>query len=126
MRPAGVVALVSYGLSVIDPAVDQVVRNFYDELGPFWEPERRLVEEGYRHVTAPLPEVAAPPFHMRQDWSVAQLLGYLGTWSPLPRYRQERGRDPLDEVAPALLAAWGPATTRPVTWPLARRIFRRP
>jgi SAM-dependent methyltransferase len=124
LRPQGIVALVSYGLSEITAEVDRAVHALYDELNEFWEPERRLVEEGYRHVQAPLPEIAAPPFAMQLDWSVDQLLGFLGTWSPLPRYRQARGRDPLAEAAPAIAAAWGDAPTRPVVWPLAARVFR--
>jgi SAM-dependent methyltransferase len=124
LRPGGVVALISYGLSEITPAVDRAVRALYDELNEFWEPERRLVEQGYRHVTAPLPEIAAPPFEMRLEWTVDQLLGYLGTWSPLPRYRQARGTDALAAAAPAVTAAWGDAPSRPIVWPLARRVFR--
>jgi SAM-dependent methyltransferase len=124
LRPRGIVALISYGLSEITPEIDRTVRALYDELNEFWEPERRLVEQGYRHVQAPLPEIAAPPFEMRLEWTLEQLLGYLGTWSPLPRYRQARGRDALADFAPAVTAAWGDAPTRPVVWPLARRVFR--
>jgi SAM-dependent methyltransferase len=126
LRPRGLLALVSYSLAVIDPAVDRVVRQLYDELGPFWEPERRLVEEGYARVPAPFPEEQPPAFEMEHEWELAQLAGYLGTWSPLPGYRAARGRDPLNDVLPALAAAWGPAPRRRARWPLAVRVFRRP
>ena len=111
LRPRGILALVSYGLAEIDPAVDRVVLQLYHELDAFWEPERRLVEEGYRSVVAPFPELPAPPFDMQQEWTLAQLVGYLGTWSPLPRYRQERGHDPLEAVVPELQAARDTAAT---------------
>lgn len=124
LRPQGILALLSYALTEVTPAVDQAVRALYQELDQFWEPERRLVEQGYRHVTVPFPELDAPAFEMRLDWSLAQLLGYLGTWSPLRRYRTERGRDALADFTPALTTAWGDAATRPVRWPLARRVFR--
>jgi SAM-dependent methyltransferase len=126
LRPGGLLALVTYSLTVIDPAIDAVVLDYYRELGPFWEPERRLVEQGYAGVPAPFPELAAPAFEMRHDWELAQLVGYLGTWSPLVRYREARGRDPLDDFLPALRAAWGQAGARPVRWPLTTRVFRRP
>ncbi len=47
LRPSGVLALVSYALSRITPDVDAVVDELYADLDPYWEPERRLVEDGY-------------------------------------------------------------------------------
>jgi SAM-dependent methyltransferase len=126
LRPRGLLALVSYSQAVIDPAIDRVVLDLYREVRPFWEPERRLVEEGYAGVPAPFPEEQPPAFEMRHEWELAQLVGYIGTWSPLPSYRAARGRDPLDEHFPALAAAWGEVPRRTVRWPLALRVFRRP
>src|SRR5438552_1354663 len=51
LRPGGVLAVWSYGLTRITPAVDALVQHLYgDVLGSYWEPERRLVEEGYASV----------------------------------------------------------------------------
>ena len=48
-RPRAVLAVWCYGLTRIDPEVDAVVAELYETyLGPFWEPERRLVEGLYR------------------------------------------------------------------------------
>jgi SAM-dependent methyltransferase len=126
LRPRGLLALVSYALAVIDPAVDDVVAALYREIDAFWEPERRLVEEGYATVPAPFPEERPPAFEMAHEWELGQLVGYLGTWSPLPKYRAARGHDPLNDVLPALEAAWGAVPRRTVRWPLALRVFRRP
>ena len=127
VRHGGILALVCYGLSVISPQVDRVVMTLYeDRLGPYWEPERRLVETGYRGVAVPFPEIAVPAFNMRATWSPAELVGYLGTWSALARARAAEGRDPLQDLMPELEAAWDDAPTRVVTWPLAVRAFRLP
>jgi SAM-dependent methyltransferase len=123
----GLLALSSYQLPVIGPAVDRVVFELYhDQLGKYWEPERRLVENGYRSVDVPLPEIDAPVFDMRMQWSLAQLLGYLNTWSPLKAFREKEGHDPLDRIAPKLAAAWGHTTSKLVIWPFTTRAFRRP
>jgi hypothetical protein len=58
------------------------------------------------------------------DWTYAHLTGYLGTWSPLKRYREQRGEDPLALVLPRLERAWGGAGECRVTWPLSIRAFR--
>src|SRR4029079_18173978 len=63
LRPGGVLALWCYGLMAITPAIDALVLELYQqELGPYWEPERKLVEEGYRQVAVPFTELAAPAF----------------------------------------------------------------
>ena len=67
----------------------------------------------------PFPEVA-----MTASWTLPALLGYLGTWSGVVRYRADRGSDPVAERLPAFEAAWGDVAERTVTWPLAIRTGR--
>ncbi|MES1164882.1 MAG: class I SAM-dependent methyltransferase [Verrucomicrobiota bacterium] len=125
IRPGGVLAVWCYGLTAITPDVDAAVHHLYeDHLGPFWEPERRLVETGYRGVTFPFAEIVTPPFEMRLTWTLQQLAGYLGTWSPRKRYIEERGTDPLPLIFPRLERAWGDVRERAVVWPIALRAFR--
>jgi SAM-dependent methyltransferase len=126
LRPRGVLALVTYELSRVTPEVDAVVDGLYRSLDPYWEPERRLVAEGYALVEAPFPDISAPAFAMVSRWSGTELLGYLGTWSALRRSTKATGVNPLEAIAPELAAAWGPVETREVTWPIAVRAFRRP
>jgi SAM-dependent methyltransferase len=123
--PAGVLAVSCYELSRITPEVDAVVMDLYErDLGVFWEPERKLVETGYRTIAFPFPELSVPAFDMRATWTFEDLFGYLGTWSPLERFRRERGFDPLAAILPELRAAWGDAAEREVVWPLTVRAFR--
>ena len=125
VRPGGALAVWCYGLALITPEVDAAVFELYeDRLGPYWEPERKLVEEGYKKVAFPFEEIAVPPFQMELDWTFEHLAGYLGTWSPLKRYREERGEDPLELALPRVHAAWGDAEIRHVSWPLSVRAFR--
>lgn len=124
LRPGGVLALWTYDLLAIDPAVDAVFGRFYrDAVGPWWPPERRHVESGYRELPFPFPELAPPALEMTAEWRLADLLGYLGTWSAVKRCREATGRDPLAGVAGPLGEAWGePETPRPVRWPLHLRV----
>lgn len=126
LKPGGVLAAWSYGLMQVSPAVDAAVWRLYEPIvGPCWPPERRYVEEQYRTLPFPLNEIAAPAFAMEAEWTLAQLTGYLGTWSAVQRYRQERGADPLALIADELAAAWGEAEAlRHVRWPLFMRVGR--
>jgi SAM-dependent methyltransferase len=122
-KPGGVLALVTYALSTVSPAVDALVARFYADLDPFWEPERRLVETGYATVEVPFEPIPVPAFEMGETWSVEQFAGFLSTWSGLRRSREAEGRDRLAELLPALAEAWG-EVPRDVVWPLAIRAFR--
>src|SRR5437867_9645499 len=45
LKPNGVLAASAYNLLHIEPAIDEVInRYYYDVVGPFWPPERKLVE----------------------------------------------------------------------------------
>jgi ubiquinone/menaquinone biosynthesis C-methylase UbiE len=126
LKPGGVLAAWSYGLMQITPAVDAAVWRLYEPIaGSYWPPERRYVEEQYRTLPFPFPEIAAPKFAMEAQWTLEQLTGYLATWSAVQRYRKEQGGDPLELIVGELGAAWGDAeTARKVVWPMFMRVGR--
>lgn len=123
LRPGGVVAAWCYNLMRVTPAVDRVLDRYYrDVVGPYWPPERRLLEQGYRTIPFPFPALAVPNFAMEGRLALGDLFGYLGTWSATVRYRAARGTDPVDAVRADLAAAWGPGDAlRGVSWPLQVR-----
>lgn len=130
LRPGGVIALWCYGLTQVDDAVDALFQRLYDErLGDaYWPPERRHVENGYRELPFPFePIPAVPRFSMRLDWTLAQYLAYLRSWSASQKYQRETGRDALTGLLDDFGAAWGdPAQARSVSWPLSLRAGRIP
>lgn len=125
LAPGGVFAAWCYAHVSVDPAVDAVMRRFYGQVvGPYWPPERRIVEDGYRSLPFPFAAIQAPPFTLEARWDLARFLGYLGTWSATRRCLAARGTDPVQEIAGALAQAWGEERVRPVRWPLSLRIGR--
>jgi SAM-dependent methyltransferase len=126
-RPGGeaVLCVWTYSMARISPEVDAVVDDLYTRyMGRYWEPERRLVEELYQNVDVPFDALPVPAFNMRATWRLTHLFGYLGTWSPLKRYIEAHGTNPIEEVAPRLTRAWGDAPEREVVWQLGVRAFR--
>jgi hypothetical protein len=125
--PGGLLAVWCYGLQRLDePRVDALLEHFYGTIvGPYWAPERRLVETGYLTVTFPFDEWPAPAFDMAVEWTLADLTAYLRTWSATTRYRRELGHDPVDALEVELARNWGAAPVRRrVRWPLSLRIGR--
>jgi SAM-dependent methyltransferase len=123
----GVLAVWCYGIQRIvdDSEADRLVDHFYREIvGPFWPPERRLVEAGYRDLEFPFDELPAPEFRMAREWRLAEFLAYVRTWSATQRYIVDRGVDPVMELEASLARPWG-AGVRRVQWPLSLRVGRR-
>ncbi len=126
--PSGVIAVWTYGVLHVDgDAVDALVHEFYhDIVGPYWPPERRWVEEGYRSLEFPFVPIAAPVFNMEEQWERDHLLGYLRSWSATGRYVTVKGVDPVAELEERLAPVWTDArAARSVTWPLALRVGRK-
>jgi SAM-dependent methyltransferase len=128
LRPAGILAVWTYGQPRLDEAgADAVLAGFYTGVvGPYWPAERHLVETGYRTLSFPFDELTPPPFRMERRWTLAALLAYVRTWSATCRYIAERGADPVDGLARDLAAHWPEDRTETVRWPLSLRIGRRP
>lgn len=127
LKPGGVLVAWTYESCRVDPRLDAVFDRLYlERLGPWWPPERRLVERGYRDIILPLQPVAeVPVLSIELDWTLEQFLDYLRSWSASARCLRETGRDAVGEYAAALGDAWGaPEHTRRVTWPLAIRAGR--
>jgi hypothetical protein len=106
---------------------NEIMQHFYSEVvGPYWPPERRMVETGYSTISLPFEEIPAPEFMMRAEWTLTQLLGYCRTWSATTRYIAARDVDPVDELGARLLPEWGPPENpQTVAWPMAVRVARK-
>ena len=123
LKPNGILAASAYNLLQIEPAIDEVVNRYYSEVvGPFWPPERELVEH-FADLPFPFHKLDPPKFEMTAQWNLNHLVGYLGTWSATQRFMAARGGDPLEQITDELRNVWGdPQKTRKVVWPLILRV----
>lgn len=128
LRPGGIVAVWCYNLLRISPAIDEQIHRFYSKtVGPYWPPERRHTEAGYRTLPFPFPELDFPDMVMQQSWTLEELGAYLTTWSAVSRFTSETGFDPVDPFLGELAKVWGPPQQRRrIEWPLTGRLGRLP
>jgi ubiquinone/menaquinone biosynthesis C-methylase UbiE len=125
LRPGGVLAVWAYGVNEVEgDTLNRLVQDFYSNIvGPYWPPERKLVEEGYRTIPFPFTEIAPPSFRMEARWTLEQLIGYFSTWSATNRFIKATGRNPLEPLSDALARSWGEVNRpRRITWPLSLRL----
>lgn len=125
--PGAALALITYGKQrFLDERFDARFQQFYvTEIGPYWPPERRLVDEGYRTLDFPFEELEPPSFEIRQAFDLPALLGYLSTWSATRNAREAGRTDLLETFAGDIGELWGPAEDRhDVVWPISLRVTR--
>jgi len=126
LKSGGAIALWCYGRMVLPDRMDAPFQRFYAEtVGPFWPPERALIDDAYRSLDFPFAEIQPPAFHIEVEWTLPRLMAYLSTWSAVKRYRAARGDDPLPALMVELQALWGhPDATLHLQWPLFLRVGR--
>lgn len=127
LKPGGVLALWGYGRMVLSDEMDTPFQRFYAEtVGPYWPPERALIDDGYRSLDFPFAEIEPPAFQIEVAWSLPRLIAYLSTWSAVKRYQDTQGQDPLPALMAELTPLWGDVdTAKTLQWPLFLRVGRR-
>jgi hypothetical protein len=106
--------------------MDALFQRFYVEtVGPYWPPERALIDDAYRSLDFPFTKIQSPAFAIEVEWTLPRLMDYLSTWSAVKRYQAARGRDPLRALLAELRPLWGdPEAARALQWPLFLRAGR--
>lgn len=127
LKHDGILAVCNYTYVKISPAIDSMIGRFYRETtGPFWPPERTLVETNYQSIAFPFSELPSRRFEMNEQWNLNDLAGYLRTWSAVQRFIAVRGIDPVDDLMNELEFVWGdPEMPHEIIWPLNLRLFLR-
>lgn len=99
LRREGILAVIGYGLIQLQQPELQgcIERLYFKILKGYWDAERRYIDEAYQTIPFPFEEIATPELSMSFQWSAAQLLDYLNTWSALKHYRAKNSDDPLYE-----------------------------
>jgi hypothetical protein len=124
-KDKAILAVIGYNLVQITPAIDEVVTHFYKKIvGPYWDKERKYVDEGYQTIPFPFQEIKTPAFKNEFEWTPDHLIGYIGTWSAVKHYEKKTGRDPIDLIREPLLQAWGDEQKKRVGFPILLRVAR--
>ena len=106
-KPGALLAVWGYSLLNINPQIDLIINDFYKNVvGPYWDKERKLIDEQYATIAFPFQEIKTPTFAFSFLWSLAELQGYLTTWSSVQKYIKEKNKNPVDELIQQLAPLW--------------------
>ena len=101
LKANGVLAVVGYGLlEVQDQKVNAMIQElYYEKLAGCWDAERRYIDEAYQTIPFDFDEISVPEFSMHYQWTAAQLLKYLSTWSAVKHYQDQYNKHALLDLA---------------------------
>ncbi len=121
-KPDSVIAVWGYGLLGVEPSIDYKLQHFYKEvIGPYWDNERKFVDEAYATLPFPFIEITAPSFTITVEWSKAQLYGYIATWTAVVKYIKEHHINPVDAFINDIYPLWGDEI-KTITFPVFLRL----
>jgi len=125
--PGGALAVWCYTRPVLEGELDPILLRYYSgTCGPYWAPDRKLVDQGYEGIPLPIDEVGAPPLDIESHLTLAEFGGYVRTWSATQKLAKAIGRDPVVDVEEELWPHWSAAgeERRLVRWPIRVRAGR--
>ena len=120
-----VIAVWGYGLLKISRSLDEPIQHFYSQtLCPYWEQERKHLDQAYRSIPFPFQTFDAPHLTMQCFWNLQDLLGYLSTWSSLQKFIKLEKYSPLEDLAVNLSTLWGSSSSerKKVSWDLYLKV----
>lgn len=114
-----------YGKLEISGQIDKVIADLYDNiLGKYWDKERKYINEHYETIPFPFSEIQSPDLVNTQHWTLAQLIGYLNTWSAVKHFIKQNNYSPIDKLQSEIKPLWGNEENRAIRFPLLLRVGR--
>jgi SAM-dependent methyltransferase len=126
LKNNGVIATWTYGLPLISPEIDKIIKQFHDQtLNDYWLPENRLVEKEYATIPFPFQQINSPQFFYEKPMKLDGLIGYLNTWSATQRFINENKFNPTEQLREDLLSVWKDVDLeKKLTWKLILKVGR--
>lgn len=124
VKPGGVLAFWAYTWPHVGREVDDVFAGFQADIAPYWPRGIERVHGEYRAITPPFAPVPVPAFAIHVDWTRADYLAHLASWSAVRYFRERTGADPLPALDARLAPVWPDAAPKSVHWPLHLRVCR--
>ena len=123
-KPKAIIAVIGYGREISEE-IDKVIRDFYSNtIGPYWDKERKYIDENYTTIPFPFTEIKTPQFVNILPWSLEHLIGYINTWSAVKHFIKEKGYNPVDILKTQIEPFWENASIMQVKFPLLLRVGR--
>lgn len=119
-KPGAVVSVWAYSLPVTqNTIIDSLINRFYKEItGPYWDAERRYIDEGYTTVPFNFDLLQEKKLLMFCEWSANDMVGFLRSWSSVQHFITANNYDPLILIKDDLHKHWKEEEVIHISFPL--------
>lgn len=118
-KPGAVFAAWGYNLIRGNEELNNIIDDFYHNIvGPYWDAERRHVDNEYKSINIPFEELPCPTLSISYHWTYEQLIGYLNSWSSVQHYIKKHDTNPISLIANNLRSVYNNHQSLTVTFPL--------
>ncbi|VAW31101.1 SAM-dependent methyltransferases [hydrothermal vent metagenome] len=115
LKPGGIFAAWGYSWFHISTEIDAIIATkLMPPIKNFWAAQNQLLWDGYQAIPFPFVTIPTPQIILAQQWNLAQLLAYLGSWSAVRHCIEANGDEFFVELTAALGKAWGSAEEKKV------------
>ncbi|MEO8412184.1 MAG: class I SAM-dependent methyltransferase [Ginsengibacter sp.] len=126
LQTGAIIAVIGYDIFKINKEINLLVDQLYRKTtGPYWDAERKYIDDRYTTIPFPFKEIETPGFSMNYHWELEQVVGYLNTWSAVQHYTRRNNENPVDKFSEELKKVWGNIQKRKVTFPIFMRTGRK-
>lgn len=125
-KPGAVIATwMYYNHNTHDEKVTATVRNFYEKVTrPYWDYERKYVDEKYETVEFDYPLLPVKTFETVLEWQPDDLIGYISSWSAIQKFIKTNGYSPVPELAEEIKSLWPDDEVKKVSFPIYLKLGR--
>jgi len=119
-KPGSIIAIWTYYQHITDDEkVDKAVHDFYENVTrPYWDYERKYVEEMYSTVDFDFELLPAKTFDAVLYWQREDLLGYIGSWSAVQKFIKVNNHSPIPIIEEQIKKIWQEGEVKKVTFPI--------
>ena len=127
LKSNGLLVVIGYGLIRIDDELNAIIDHFYKNIiGPYWDKERKLIDEEYQTIPFPFTEIESPKLFIEYEWTLEHFLNYLQTWSAVQHYITANNHNPVsNEMIMQLKQYWSDEELKKICFPLFIRAGRK-
>jgi ubiquinone/menaquinone biosynthesis C-methylase UbiE len=111
--------------SLGDKKIDDAIRGFYENVTkPYWDYERKYVEEKYSTVEFDYELLPVKNFETILNWQREDLIGYISSWSAVQKYIKINGQSPIPIIEEEIKKLWVKGEAKKVVFPIYLKLGR--
>jgi ubiquinone/menaquinone biosynthesis C-methylase UbiE len=125
-KPEAIIAVWTYNRNKLgDKKIDDAIYSFYENVTkPYWDYERKYVEELYETVEFDYEVLPVKQFVTTLNWQREDMIGYISSWSAIQKYIKANGHSPISIIEEELNKFWPEGEVKKVSFPIYLKLGR--